>query len=300
MSSPTTLSPVPRTEREERLLPARMLNEFAYCPRLFHLEWVQGEWRESAETLDGARVHQRVDAPSKGGIAQPAPELEQHARSVELSDPELRLIAKIDVVEADGREATPIDYKRSKRPDVPEGAYEPERVQVCAQGLLLRAHGFESRRGFLYFAGSRQRVEVPFTEALIARTLALRNAALRAAASARAPEPLRKDLEAPFSFDTRNRRPPKDPVNALLSFAYSLLTSEWTATLSAIGFDPYVGFLHQIRYGRPALSLDLMEEFRPLIADSVVVNAINTGVVTRLLGRHLTGEIDSYPELVTR
>ncbi len=82
-----------------------------------------------------------------------------------------------------------------------------------------------------------------------------------------------------FDFQQRNRRPPRDPVNALLSFAYALLTREWTAVLQAVGFDPYLGFYHQPRYGRPALALDLMEEFRPLIGDSVVLTAINNGEV---------------------
>ncbi len=82
-----------------------------------------------------------------------------------------------------------------------------------------------------------------------------------------------------FDFTTRNRRPPTDPVNAMLSYAYSLLVRTWTVTLSGVGFDPYLGFYHQPRYGRPALSLDLMEPFRPLIADSTVIQAINNGEV---------------------
>jgi CRISPR-associated protein Cas1 len=84
---------------------------------------------------------------------------------------------------------------------------------------------------------------------------------------------------ADFDFDGRNRRPPKDPVNALLSLAYAMLAREWTVTLHAVGLDPYLGFYHQPRYGRPALALDVMEEFRPLIADSVVLIAINNGEV---------------------
>jgi len=82
-----------------------------------------------------------------------------------------------------------------------------------------------------------------------------------------------------FDFQTRNRRPPTDPVNALLSYAYSLLARAWTVTLTAVGFDCYRGFYHQPKYGRPALSLDMMEPFRPLIADSSVIQAINNGEV---------------------
>ncbi|HEY1067123.1 MAG TPA: CRISPR-associated endonuclease Cas1 [Pirellulales bacterium] len=83
-----------------------------------------------------------------------------------------------------------------------------------------------------------------------------------------------------FEFTGRNRRPPKDAVNALLSLAYSLLAKDLTITCHAVGFDPYLGFYHQPRYGRAALPLDLMEPFRPLIADSAVLAAINTRMVT--------------------
>lgn len=78
-----------------------------------------------------------------------------------------------------------------------------------------------------------------------------------------------------FDFDGRNRRPPRDPVNALLSLAYSALAKEITGVLHAVGLDPFLGFYHSPRYGRPALALDLMEEFRPLTADSVVLSLVN-------------------------
>lgn len=89
-----------------------------------------------------------------------------------------------------------------------------------------------------------------------------------------------EEAEFTFDFTSRNRRPPRDPVNALLSFAYSLLTKDLTIICHCIGFDPFVGFFHQPRFGRPALALDLLEEFRPLIADSAVLSAINTRMVT--------------------
>lgn len=82
-----------------------------------------------------------------------------------------------------------------------------------------------------------------------------------------------------FDFEKRSRRPPADPVNALLSYGYALLVRAWTMTLTAVGFDAYRGFYHQPRYGRPALALDMMEPFRPLIADSSVIQAINNGEV---------------------
>lgn len=82
-----------------------------------------------------------------------------------------------------------------------------------------------------------------------------------------------------FDFTKRNRRPPKDPINAMLSFGYAILTKDCTVALTSAGLDPYWGFYHEPRHGRPALALDLMEEFRPLIVDSAVITAINTGMV---------------------
>lgn len=81
---------------------------------------------------------------------------------------------------------------------------------------------------------------------------------------------------ATTSFQGRNRRPPTDPVNAVLSFCYGMLAKETTVALHTVGLDPYQGFFHQGRYGRPSLALDLMEEFRPLIADSVTLTLFNT------------------------
>jgi CRISPR-associated protein Cas1 len=83
-----------------------------------------------------------------------------------------------------------------------------------------------------------------------------------------------------FDFTTRNRRPPRDGVNALLSLGYSLLAKDLTVACYAVGFDPMIGFYHQPRHGRPALALDLMEPLRPLVADSAVLSAINTRMVT--------------------
>lgn len=87
------------------------------------------------------------------------------------------------------------------------------------------------------------------------------------------------DGELTFDFAGRNRRPPRDPVNALLSFGYALLAKELTVALLAAGLDPYWGIYHRPRHGRPSLALDLMEEFRPLLVDSAVITAINTGAV---------------------
>ena len=84
-----------------------------------------------------------------------------------------------------------------------------------------------------------------------------------------------------FAFETRTRRPPLDPVNALLSFAYSLLTNDCASALESVGLDAYVGFLHRDRPGRTSLALDLMEELRPCLADRFVLTLINNRVVGR-------------------
>jgi len=89
-----------------------------------------------------------------------------------------------------------------------------------------------------------------------------------------------KQLAFNFNFTNRNRRPPTDPVNAMLSLAYSMLAKDCTLAALAVGFDPYLGFYHQPRFGRPALALDLMEEMRPLVAESTVLSCINNRVIT--------------------
>jgi CRISPR-associated protein Cas1 len=83
------------------------------------------------------------------------------------------------------------------------------------------------------------------------------------------------DQKEGFVFSDRNRRPPLDPVNALLSFIYTLVAHDVRSALETVGLDPAVGFLHRDRPGRPSLALDLMEEFRPVIADRLVLSLIN-------------------------
>jgi CRISPR-associated protein Cas1 len=81
--------------------------------------------------------------------------------------------------------------------------------------------------------------------------------------------------QTPWQFAGRVKRPATDPVNALLSFGYALLTNQIASVVQVVGFDPFVGYLHSSVYGRPALALDLMEEFRPIIVDSVVLTVLN-------------------------
>jgi CRISPR-associated protein Cas1 len=86
-------------------------------------------------------------------------------------------------------------------------------------------------------------------------------------------------LQEPWRFDGRTRRPPRDPVNALLSFGYTILSSQAASLVALVGLDPYIGYLHSPGHGKPALALDIVEEFRPLIVDPVVVTLLNTGVL---------------------
>lgn len=86
-------------------------------------------------------------------------------------------------------------------------------------------------------------------------------------------------LKHGWTFSGRKRRPPSDPVNALLSFAYGLLRVQVTAATHIVGLDPYIGYLHEVHHGQPAMVLDLMEEFRPLVADSLVISVINNRAI---------------------
>jgi CRISPR-associated protein Cas1 len=88
-------------------------------------------------------------------------------------------------------------------------------------------------------------------------------------------------LKEGWGFERRQRRPPRDPVNALLSFGYVLLMNQVAAAVSIVGLDPYVGFLHSSQFGKPALALDVMEPFRPLVVDSVVLTLLNNGMIAR-------------------
>ena len=83
-----------------------------------------------------------------------------------------------------------------------------------------------------------------------------------------------------MEFNGRSRRPPRDPVNVMLSYAYSLLVKDFVNAIIAVGLEPSVGYYHVFEKGRPALALDLMESYRPLIADSSVIRAINTKMLT--------------------
>jgi CRISPR-associated protein Cas1 len=493
-------------DAEVELLPVRMLNEYAYCPRLFHLMHVEDRWADNAYTEEGRTVHRRVDqldhvlpdadlsAPDQvtddPGVEDTGDDPPVISRSVPLGSEALGLAAKLDLVSTADDEAVPVETKRGRVPCNEHRSWEPERVQLMAQGLLLRAHGYRCDHGVLYYAKSRTRVDVAFTPELeqhtheliaLARAAAsaqvlppplddspkcvgcslagiclpdetrtlghagdaaeppdvrrlfpvrddalplyvqeqgavvgkcglglvirkggaklgsaaikdvsqlvlcgsvsvtpqalnwlcqegipivhltlghwfcgvtmgitVRNAYARAAQYEAAADPSRglaaaraivtakganqrrnaglpstadldqmsdllrkvatapsceyllglegalaaryyanfaallspRDFRSDWDFTSRNRRPPKDPVNAMLSFGYAMLAKECTVALLAEGLDPWWGLYHQPRHGRPALALDLMEEFRPVVVDSAVIAAINNGMVT--------------------
>lgn len=188
------MDPSPATIEPPDLIPARMLNEVVYCPRLYYLEHVLGEWDDSADTVHGRRVHRRVDAREDALplSEELSPEDRLHARSVTVSAPEEGIIAKTDLIEVEDGAVVPVDYKRGSAPGdrAPCGVWPADRVQIGAQVLALRASGYRCDRGVIYYAASKTRVPVEATEDLV---LAVREAvrdARRIAAAAEMPPPL--------------------------------------------------------------------------------------------------------------
>jgi CRISPR-associated protein Cas1 len=177
-------------------LPARMLNEFVYCPRLFYYEWVESVFAHNQETVEGALRHSKID--SRADELVPADELNAddrvHSRSVSLSSESHHLIATIDLVEADEGLVQPVDYKRGA-PKLNEDtqqieAWPSDRVQIAVQALVLRDNGYSCDEGVLYYVKTKQRVRVSINEALIDETLTALAEARAAAASSQIPPPL--------------------------------------------------------------------------------------------------------------
>lgn len=179
------------------LLPARMLNEFVYCPRLFYYEWVEGVFENSADTLDGQAKHTRVDSgPSAMPEAADMADAAIHSRSVTLSSERAGLTAKMDLIESDPGAAKeesvrPVDYKRG-RPREVDGVPAPwpsDRIQIAAQALVLRDNGYSCDEGILYYASTKQRVRIEIDDALLGETEELIAQARKTALSDRIPEP---------------------------------------------------------------------------------------------------------------
>ena len=180
------------------LLPARMLNEYVYCPRLFFYEWVEGVFEHSPDTLDGQAKHTRVDSgPSAMPAAKDMDGETIHSRSVTLSSERVGLTAKLDLIEndagaADGKSVRPVDYKRGKPREV-DGVPAPwpsDRIQIAAQALVLRDNGYSCDEGILYYASTKQRVRIGIDDAVIVETEDLIAQARKAAINDQIPEPL--------------------------------------------------------------------------------------------------------------
>jgi len=227
-------------------LPARMVNEFAYCSRLFFYEWVEGLFAESIDTVEGSIQHRRVDAMA---TALPdAAELREsiHSRSVTLSSERLRVIAKMDLVEVEDGVVTPVDYKHGHPRDGADGLelWPSDRAQLAVQGIVLRENGYRCQEGVAYYRKTGQRVRVAFDDALIAETEALILEAWGLAEAGDIPAPLvdspkcpgcslvgiclpdetwraaAEDVEEPRQlalFDVPNRKPVKREVRPMMT-----------------------------------------------------------------------------------
>lgn len=484
------------------VIPIRMLNELSYCERLYHLMHVQGLFEESADTVEGTMQHHRAERrrrPSDIGneVWEAAPQ------SLQLGDEALGIFGKLDAIRrSESGNWEPVEAKHSSAPrgetpfrlitwELDGSAWPNDQIQLCAQGLLLRANGFPSTSGVLYYRGNKKKVRIIFSDGLIEatratiqrahelenepmppplensdkcfrcslnavclphemirltrtdgeshkirdivpsrddlgvvyvsepgsrlgkagyvltintpdgnhteiplkdirhislfgnvqistqlthecmesgvfvsyltssgrflgmnhpitsknilvrreqfrqfdsietckklassivhakilnqRTLLRRNAhgiqkrvlqdlasyARRAETAASldsllgiegiAAKQYMENLPKVFKvkdippretlMNGRNKRPPRDPVNALLSLSYSLLERDMYAALVSVGLDPLLGFYHRIEPGRPSLVLDMMEPFRAIVADSVVIRTLNTGEI---------------------
>jgi CRISPR-associated protein Cas1 len=190
-SAPNASNP----EEDREYLPARMLNEFVYCPRLFYLEHVDGLFIHNADTIEGVAKHKRVDHKTDELPAAESTQVREriHARSVTLSSDSFGVIAKMDLIEVQGNQATPVDYKRGAPRKLPDGtldAWDPERVQLCVQALVLRENGYECSEGVIFFWETRQRVRIAIDSELIELTSKAISAANELSSRLVAPPPL--------------------------------------------------------------------------------------------------------------
>lgn len=183
------------------LLPARMVNEFVYCPRLFFYEWVEGVFVHNADTREGAWRHERVDAREDALPSAEAldPEAPVAARSVSLSSDAHGITATIDLVEAADGRVCPVDYKKGKPRDTDDGpaAWPADEAQIGVQALVLEANGYTCDEGIVYYHATRQRVRLRIDEMLRGRTLGLVQDARRVAEAGRMPPPLVDSAKCP-------------------------------------------------------------------------------------------------------
>lgn len=183
-------------------LPARMINEYAYCPRLFHYEQVLGVFVHNEYTVEGAARHKRVDKEGKGA-PKPDKQIQEPVvtSSITLSSDEHRVIAKLDLAEFKDGLATPIDYKRGRPRKTEDGveAWPSDEVQLAVQALVLRANGYRCNDGILFYHQTRQRVRVAFTDQVIDTAVQTINDAWEAATKTRLPPPLVDSPKCPGS-----------------------------------------------------------------------------------------------------
>lgn len=184
-------------------LPARMLNEYIYCPRLFYYEWVEGVFAHNRETVEGALRHVTLDG-KQDALApadELAPEDKLHSRSVSLASDTYGLIAKMDLIEVGGGVVTPVDYKRgAPRKNAEKGlldAWDTDRVQLTAQAIILRDNGYVCEEGIIYYVTTKQRVRVSIDAALVEQTLKALTEARATAVSDQIPSPLVDSSKCP-------------------------------------------------------------------------------------------------------
>ncbi len=180
-------------------LPARMVNEFVYCPRLFFYEFVEGIFRESVDTVEGGHQHKRVD---KEGVALPPPgELpdDLKTRAITLSSESLRVIAKVDLIQVTAGVAVPVDYKHGRPRETETGLemWPSDRVQLALQAMLLRENGYTCDEAIVYYAATKQRVRLIIDAAVVADTIAAVNAAWTSAQNGVIPPPLQDSPKCP-------------------------------------------------------------------------------------------------------
>ncbi len=177
---------------EKNYMPVKYLSEFAYCPRLGYLEWVESEYADNEYTLNGTFKHRRVNQETTPRVS-PDEQIEEskiHARSVFLSSDELGLTGRIDIIEKDDDKLVPVEYKRGKIPHLEEKYYDSKAIQLCAYALLLKENAYQCDHGILYYTDSKKRVEIKFTDTLIQTTKSCIEAFRKVADSGEVPAPL--------------------------------------------------------------------------------------------------------------
>lgn len=178
-------------------VPARMLNEFVYCPRLFHLEWVQSRFTTSDDVEEGRYLHRVVDEES-GDLPDKSEAWDgRTARSVSLSSPGLGLVAKLDLVEDGGNgSVVPVDYKKG-HPDKTGAPWPNDRTQLLIQALLLKEAGYVVERAEIWYAETRRRVVIRIDETALSEITETLKDAWRVAADPKPPPPLRNSPKCP-------------------------------------------------------------------------------------------------------